>query len=311
MSQKKRILIVGASNMDMTVSVARFPDKGERLKDEGGVSYAPGRGGANAAIALAKLSCESVFATRLGADLYGQKLYNYYKESGVNTSLVKVDRDFSTGFSITVKEADGSSRCVNFPGANEHLTSDTVSEAIASSADAVFINFESGFSLAQKVARVASARRIPIFVDASLANANLPLESLPEIEIFALGEKEAKRYTGISLSSSQDMMRAAFALHRKVQAKYIVINQGARGALIYDGKRCDIVSPQYFEKSVDLSAAEDAFSAALASEYFETGNIKGATKCALAAYAITASRYGAASSLPTEDEILEAVRANT
>jgi len=300
----KRILIIGASNMDMSLSVARFPDKGESIKDEGGVSYAPGRGGSNAAIALAKLGAESVFATRLGADLYGQKLYNYYKESGVVTSFVKVDRDFSTGFSLTVREADGSRRTVNFPGANEHLTTDAISEAVSSAPDAVFINFESSFALAAKVAKIASARRIPIFVDASPANANMPLETLPEIEIFSLGEKEVKRYTGIAPTSSQDTMRAAFALRRKVNAKYIVVNQGVRGAMIYDGKRCDIIGPQYFEKSVDTSAADEAFSAALAAGYLETRDIKEATRLALGAYAVTASRFGAASSVPTREELL-------
>ena len=305
MPYKKRILMVGASNMDMSLTVNRFPDKGETLKDEGGISYAPGRGGACAAIALAKLGAVSVFATRLGADLYGQKLYNFYKESGVDTTFVKADRDFSTGFSLTVRESDGSHRRVNFPGANEHLTTDAISEAIATSPDAVFINFESGFQLAAKVAKIAAARRIPIFVEGSPANANLPLESLPEIEIFAAGEADVKRYTGISPTSSQDSMRAAFAMRRKVNAKYTVINQGVRGALVYDGKRCDVVSPEYFEKAVDVRASDDAFAAALAAEYFATHDIKAAAKFALLASAVTATRYGAATALPTREELLK------
>ncbi len=303
MPYKKRILTVGASNMETTVTVARFPDKAETLKDEGGISYAPGRGGANAAIALAKLGATSVFATRLGLDLYGQKLYNYYKESGIDTSFVKVDRDFSTGLSLSVREADGSVRRVDFPGANEHLTTDAISEAIATSPDAVFVNFESGFALAAKTAKIAAARRVPVFIDASPANANLALESLPEIEVFTLTDADVKRYTGITMSTSQDAMRAAFAMRRKVTAKYIVINQGARGAMIYDGKRCEVVSPQYFEKPVDLRAADEAFSASLASEYFASGNIKEATKFALFARGVTASRHGASTSLPTREEL--------
>lgn len=303
MSYRKKILTVGASNMDMSLTVARFPDKGESLKDEGGASYAPGRGGASVAIALARLGAESLFVTRLGADLYGQKLYNYYKESGINTAFVKADRDFSTGFSLSVNEADGSRRTVNFPGANEHLTTDVISEAISSRPDAVLLNLESGFSLAQKVAKISAARGVPVFLSAHPADANHPLESLPELEVFTLGEKEVKRYTGISPTGSQDCMRACFALGRKVRAKYIVINQGSRGAMIYDGKRCDVVASQYFEKSVDLSASEEAFSAALCAEYFRTNNIKEAARYAALAAAVTAARYGGASSLPTREEL--------
>ena len=305
MSDSGKILIVGASNMDMTLSVLRFPEKNESITDEGGVSYAPGRGGASAAIAMARLGGNVIFSTRLGQDLYGQKLYNFYKESGIDTSLVKADRDFSTGFSVFVKEADSSLRSVNFPGANEHLTQDAVAEAISVMPKAVFVNFESGFNLAAKVIKTAAARRIPVFLDASPANANIPLDTLPEIEIFSVTEKSAKRYTGIELSSTQDAMRAAFALNRKVKAKYIVINEGIKGALIYDGKRCELVSPDLFEKAVDTDASETAFSAALAVEYFSSADIKSSAKFALNAANLTSARHGAVTSVPTRDELLK------
>ena len=305
MSDSGKILIVGASNMDMTLSVLHFPDKNESITDEGGVSYAPGRGGASAAIAMARLGGKVVFSTRLGQDLYGQKLYNFYKESGIDTSLVKADRDFATGFSVFVKEADSSLRSVNFPGANEHITEDTVSEAISAMPGAVYVNFESGFSLAAKVIKTAAVRKIPVFLDASPANANIPLDTLPEIEIFTVTEKDAKRYTGIELSSTQDAMRAAFALNRKVRSKYIVINQSVKGALIYDGKRCELVSPDLFEKAIDNDASDTAFSAALAVEYFSGGDIKRAAKFALNAANLTSARYGAVTSVPTKDELLK------
>ena len=237
-----------------------------------------------------------------------KKLSNTLSVTGiVNLHFFEFDRDFSTGLTLSVREGDGSTRRVNFPGANEHLTTDAISEAISTSPDAVFINFESGFSLASRVAKIAAQRRVPIFVDASPANANLALESLPEIEVFALSESDVKRYTGISMAGSQDAMRAAFAMRRKVSAKYIVINQGQRGAMIYDGKRCEIVSPQYFEKPVDMRASDEAFSAALASEYFATGNIKEASKFALLASGVTASRHGASTSLPSREELLSIV----
>jgi ribokinase len=128
---------------------------------------------------------------------------------------------------------------------------------------------------------------------------------LPEIEVLTLSEADVKRYTGIAMTTSQDAMRAAFAMRRKVTAKYIVINQGARGAMVYDGKRCEVISPQYFEKPVDVRASDDAFSAALASEYFAGSNIKEAVKFALLAAGVTAARFGASSSLPTREELIE------
>lgn len=298
-----KILLVGSSNMDLSLNIARLPDVGETLTDNGGVSYSPGGGGANAAVALAKLGADAILVTRLGADLYGQKLYNYYKESGVNTSFVKVDRDYPTGFSVKIKESSGAERTLSFPGANDHLNQDSVSDAFASSPDGVFLNFEISFAAAERTARGAEQRGIPLFVDASPANANFPLDSLPFAEIFTLSSEDAFRYTGIRPVGSQEALRAALNLSRKIRARYIVINQGERGAVIYDGKRCEVVGAPRSVKLVDADAANDAFSAALAIEYLRYGDIKAAAKYAVYAYAITASRYGSSTSVPADAEV--------
>ena len=56
-------------------------------------------------------------------------------------------------------------------------------------------------------------------------------------------------------------------------------------------------------KAVDTTAAGDAFTAALTIEYLRGGNIRNAVKFGVAAGAITVTRRGAASSIPTEDEV--------
>jgi len=59
---------------------------------------------------------------------------------------------------------------------------------------------------------------------------------------------------------------------------------------------------------VDTTAAGDAFTAALALEYLESQDIVLAAKYAAAAGAVTVSKVGAASSVPTEDEIIDFIR---
>ncbi len=304
MFDKKRILLVGGSNMNLSLNITRMPDRGESVKDEGGVSYAPGGAGGNSAVAFARLGAETLFVTRLGRDLYGQKLFNYYRENGVSGDYIKVDPDFATGFTAVIKEADGSSREINFPGANEYLNHDTMIEALAKRPDGVYLSFESGFQNMARVAKNAVARGIPVFIDATPADANYPLETLSPAELFILGEEETRRYTGIRPTGSQDSLRAAFALWRKVNAKYIVINQGIKGAMIYDGRRCEIISPYDGPaRPVDTDASDSAFAAAVTLEYLRCGDIKLAAKYALAAAAITASRYGASSSIPKDAEL--------
>ena len=98
-------------------------------------------------------------------------------------------------------------------------------------------------------------------------------------------------------------LRAALAIARKSKAKNVVIKQGSRGAFLYDGKRYNTFPAMRADKTVDTTSAGDAFTAAMVLEYLRTGDIKAAVKYGNAAGAITVTRPGAGSSIPTEEEI--------
>ena len=97
---------------------------------------------------------------------------------------------------------------------------------------------------------------------------------------------------------------------RKTKAKNVVIKQGARGAFLYDGKRYNTFPAVRADKTVDTTSAGDAFTTAMVLEYLRNGgDIKEAIKYGNVAAAITITRAGAGSSIPTEAEI-EAFLAN-
>ena len=281
----------------------KMPERGETLVDDGGVAYVPGGKGANAAIAFKRLGAESVLCAKLGADVHGQKLYNYYKELGLNTSSVKVDHDNPTGLAVVMREGDGSNRIIVYPGANNNLTTEGIIEAFECNPDAVYLGFEIPFQMVVNAAKVAASKNIPIFIDAAPANKEYDLEKLPPVEIFSPHETETFEFTGIMPNSMESSLRAALALSRKVKAKYIVIKQGAKGAFLYDGKRYNTFPAIKTAKVVDTTAAGDAFTAALTLEYLRTQDIREAIKYANAAGAIAVSRPGAASSVPTAEEV--------
>ena len=300
---KKKILLVGSANMDFSMNVFRVPEAGETLLDDGGVAYTPGGKGANSAIAFHKLGAECVFCAKLGADIHGQKLFNYYKDVGINTSYIKVDHDHPTGLSVVIKEADGQNRIVVYPGANSNITTEGILEAFECQPDALYIGFEIPFSVALSAAKIAAARRIPIFVDPAPANKDYALDNLPELEVFSPNETETLEYTGILPNSMETALRACIALSKRVKSKYIVIKQGQRGAFLYDGKRYSTFPAVRVDKTVDTTAAGDAFTAALTLEYLRCGDIREAVKYANVAGALTVTRPGASVSIPTEEEI--------
>lgn len=301
----KKILLVGSSNMDLSMNLYRVPERGETVMDDGGVAYTPGGKGANSAVAFAKLGADCVFCTKLGADAHGQKLFNYYKECGVNTSAIKVDTENATGLAVVMKEGDGSNRIVVYPGANRMLNVDNIAEAFSSSPDALYIGFEIPFSIACSAAKIAASKGIPIFVDAAPASKDYPLEALPHVEVFSPNETETFEYTGIMPQGTESCLKAAYNLYSKVKCKYIVIKLGARGAFIYDGKHFDLIPAFRPDKVVDTTAAGDTFTAAMTLEYLRSGSITRAVKFGAAAAAIAISRNGASTSVPTEAEVVE------
>ena len=301
---KKRVLIIGSSNLDFVMNMYKLPEAGENLIDNGGVAYVPGGKGASAAIAFSRLGAESVFCAKLGADIHGQKLYNYYKEIGLNTSYIKVDHDTPTGLAVVMREGDGTSRSVVFPGANAQLTTEIIVEAFECNPDALYLGFEIPYPMVVAAAKVAASKNIPIFVDATSASKEYDLEQLPPVEIFSPNEQEAEELTGIHPNSMETSLRAALAIARKTKAKNVVIKQGSRGAFLYDGKRYNTFPAVRADKVVDTTSAGDAFTAAMTLEYLRNGgDIKEAIKYGNVAGALTVSRPGAGSSIPTEEEI--------
>ncbi len=304
MNKTTRVLVVGSANIDLSMNVYKVPEAGQTVIDDGGVAYTPGGKGANAAMALLKMGVDPVLCAKLGADAHGQRLYTYFKEKKLNTSCLKVDHDFPTGLAVVIKEADGNNRIISYPGANANLTTENIVDAFDCEPDALLLGFEIPFNIALTAAKIASTKGIPIFVDAAPADKAHPLETLPEIEIFSPNETETLEYTGVNPAGMDSSLRAALALYKKVKCKYIVIKQGARGSFLYDGKHYDTFPAMRADKTVDTTAAGDAFTAALTAEYMRNGrDIKAAIRYATAAGAITVTKEGAASSVPADLEV--------
>ena len=170
----KKILLIGSANMDLSMNMYKIPEQGQTVIDDGGVAYTPGGKGANSAVAFAKLGAECVFCTKLGADAHGQKLFNFYKNCGINTTYIKADQDNPTGLAVVMKEADGDNRIIVYPGANKYLSADNVIDSFACRPDAVYLGFEIPFQTALAAAKVASENGIPIFIDAAPASKEYP-----------------------------------------------------------------------------------------------------------------------------------------
>ncbi len=299
---KKRILTVGSANMDLFMNMQTLPYAGQTLIEQGPYRFIPGGKGANAAVSISRLGGDSVFCTRLGSDANGAILASVYEDEGIDSRFILHDKELPTGFAAVLSEQNGTNRIVVYPGANLAITQDDIDNALTCYPDALLLQFEINHDAVLYAAERAAAMSIPIFIDAAPAPHGFPFDRLPPLEVFSPNESETEALVGISPSSPEACLRAAIALSKLVNAHYYIIKLGGRGIYIYDGLYYHCL-PAYDVKAVDTTAAGDAFTAAFTLEYLRTGDAERAGKFGNLAGALTVTKYGAYTSLPTIEEI--------
>lgn len=298
------VLIVSSANMDFVMPTAKFPSRGQTVIDHGSYRYVPGGKGANSAVAVARLGGKCTFCAKLGTDANGDALASLYESEGIDTSCLCRTEDVPTGLAAILVESDGSNRIIVYPGANATLTEQDIDRALTAHPDALYLQTEIPTKAVLYASNAATRMGIPVFLDAGPADPDFPLNQLPPLAVFSPNETEAEIYTGISPDNDERCLACARSLGGKLNARYIVIKLGSRGAYLYEPSTdCGTLLPALSVKAVDSTAAGDAFTAALTLRYVDTGNIVAAIRYANAVGALTVSRAGASSSIPTADEV--------
>lgn len=298
------ILIISSANMDFVMPVKDFPARGQTVIDHGQYRYVPGGKGANSAVAIARLGGHCTFCAKFGQDANGDALAALYASEGIDCSSLCRDASVPTGLAAILVESDGANRIIVYPGANATLTEQDIDCALACRPDALYLQTEIPTAAVLYASQAAADQGIPVFLDAGPADPDFPLDKLPPLAVFSPNETEAEIYTGILPDSEEACRACAEALLRRLTARYIVLKLGSRGAYLYDTEtKTGSLLPAISVKAVDSTAAGDAFTAALTLRYLDTGDMPTSIRYANAVGALTVSRAGASSSIPTADEV--------
>ena len=127
------VLVVGSTMIDLVAYTQRVPEAGETLV---GDRFQMGFGGkgANQAVMAALAGARVAMVNAVGEDSYGEMTVSNLGSFGVDTEHVHVVPGESGVAPIWV-EPDGTNRIIIVPGANNGLTAEMASDAVASSAD--------------------------------------------------------------------------------------------------------------------------------------------------------------------------------
>ena len=304
------ILVVGSINMDIVAAAPRPARPGETLAVDA-VRLAPGGKGANAAVAAARLGGHVRMIGAVGDDAFADALMGGLRDNGVDTRWVARRPGASGAALIAVDAGTGQNTILFGPGANAFAALPDSDEPFRW-ADMVVMPLEIPLSLVLETARRARAASKPLLLDPAPVPADLPDELWPLCAIVSPNETELALLAprpgldrlepeAYASGIASEVARAVAALRGK-GARTVVAKLGRHGAYWEEEDYQTFGRPRPI-RSVDATAAGDAFTGALAVALAEGRGREEALARALAAGTLACTRAGAQPSLPRREEV--------
>jgi ribokinase len=298
---KHSILVVGSSNTDMIIKVARIPKPGETILG-GEFASAAGGKGANQAVGAARAGGAVTFIARVGQDMFGEKAVAGFIADGINVDYVVRDRTCPSGVALIFVGQNGENSIAVASGANACLTPADLTKArrAFSQASVVVLQLETPLKTVEAALKLAASAGARVILNPAPAR---PLSNalLRRVYLLTPNETEAELLTGLTVKNEAAAAKAADALlARGVQN--VIITLGARGAFVAGSQGRGLV-PAHKVKAVDSTAAGDVFNGTLAVALAEGKSLLEAARFASAAAAISVTRLGAQTSAPRRTEI--------
>jgi ribokinase len=295
------VLVVGSSNTDMIIRVARIPGPGETILG-GEFSMAPGGKGANQAVAAARAGGRVTLVARVGDDIFGERALRGFAKDGIDTQFVVKDARAPSGVALIHVDAGGENCISVASGANALLSPEDVRRAGAAfeKANIVLLQLETPDETVRAAAETARARGIPVVLNPAPARA-LDGGLLEAVGVITPNESEAGLIAGLAVDRPEAAAEAARIL-RGLGPGLVVITMGERG-LYASGHGFEGTMPAFRVKAVDTTAAGDVFNGALAVALAEGQRIADALRFASAAAALSVTKPGAQPSAPSRAEI--------
>lgn len=305
---KKPIVVVGSINADFVVTALRIPSPGETLAGKDFQVHFGGKG-ANQAVAIGRLQYPVEMIGMVGTDQFGPMLREGLRASGVGVEAVESVEGSSGVAAISVADS-GENAILVVPGANGKLTPDVLERhrELIRHSGMVLTQLEIPIETIEHLARLCEEYNVPLMLDPAPARL-LSAQVLKRVRWFTPNETEAAFYAQHANGrATSEPEQIAVALHN-LGLRSVVLKLGAKGVLLSGGRKTHRVEGFQVEP-LDTTAAGDAFNGA-----FATGLMLGmaepeAATFACGAAAVSVTRQGAQTSLPSLQEVQQLLNRN-
>ena len=299
----KKLTVLGSINADHVISVPYFSKPGETLTGDNYQLVYGGKGG-NQAVAAARLGANVEFIGCVGSDVIGETMKNAFSQEGIDTTNIHSISQEMTGMAFIQVAQSGENSIVLARGANAHLDEKLVqhSEAKIAQSNYLLMQLETPISGVELAAQIAKKNGVKVVLNPAPAQI-LSDELLSLIDIITPNETEAEILTGVAVTDEQSAVKAASVFHDK-GIETVIITLGAKGVFVSRKGKSRIIKG-FCVQAIDTTAAGDTFNGGFVTALLEEKAFDEAIRFGQAAAAISVTKKGAQSSIPTRQETLE------
>ena len=291
---KKRVLNFGSINIDHSYRVERFALPGETLSCEDYRCSAGGKG-LNQSIALAQAGAEVYHVGRIGKD--GIWLAELMHKKGVNTKFTET-LETATGNAVIEVNAKGENLIMIFGGTNRLFSEDDIERALAPFGENDYLLVQNEVNLVPEIIRAGKAKGMKIVFNPSPMTVKVLEYPLDLVDILFVNQSEAHALT--NASSPDEVYQTLAEKYPKIK---LVLTLGCEGAFYFTSKEERFFQASCEVSAVDTTGAGDTFTGFFVAGLIKTDDPKFALSFATRAAGIAVTRYGAADSIPTEEEV--------
>lgn len=296
------VLVIGSLNMDLVAKTSRLPEKGETvLGDE--LLRIPGGKGANQAVSASKLGSKTWILGKVGTDNYGTALKKNLEKQGVDLNYLLEDAEAQTGCAVINVDREGNNTIVVIPGSNHRITSSDLDSAndLLASIDSALFQLEIPTETVFEAIRRMDKYEVNVILDPAPAT-NIPAGIFDKIDVLTPNLKEAKQLLDLNGSEKQDYEPQKIAkLLVDKGINIVILTLGEHGVFVKTEKEEFFVEGLNV-KAIDTTAAGDCFTGAFAAR-FDGTNLQEAVEYANSAAALTTTKIGAQSSIPSYRDV--------
>ena len=301
------IVVLGSLNIDLVTNSPHLPNAGETIT---GDSFAMNLGGkgANQAIAVSRLGLPCQMVGRIGNDSFGSTLVQSLQHHQVDTTGILIDESVHTGVAMITVDRAGENHIIVIPEANGNLDETDVQRLrpYLEGANFLLMQLEIPLFVVEAASKLAQTMGVKVILDPAPAQ-TLPLSLYQQIDIITPNTSEAEKLAGFPITDQQSAQKAT-QYFQEQGVPTPIITLGSQGVYCASGEERLFIPSFEVDSVIDTVAAGDAFNGALAVALSQGMKLENALTFASAAGALTVTKSGAQSALPTQEAVFKFLR---